>query len=362
MTSRERIKAILTGEPYDHFGIYDHYWGETLVEWKKSGYPEDADPGDYFHYDLQGIGGGPDHTPFRDAGETIEESDEWTITKSGWGASYKNWKAKSGVPEHIAFECTTPEKWKKYREQLVDFDPTRFDMDKLREGLEAGRKDDRFGVWSCLFIVETMRHALGDLCMLESTILEPDWVHDIGRVLTDFFIAHYDRAFTEVGKPDGMFIYEDLGFANGLFFSPKAFEALIFPYYKELVGFFHDHNLPVILHTCGGINEAMPLIVDAGFDCLQPMEAKAGCDVVEYAKEYGDRISFMGNMDVTVWNKNNDELTKQEVMGKLTALHELGARYVFHSDHSIPPDISFETYTYAVKLYRDFCETHRCGL
>ena len=362
MTSRERLKAIFTRQPYDHFGIFEHFWGETIPEWQKQGYPENTDPAEYFGYDLRGAGGGPDHVPFRGAEEVIEETDRWRITKSGWGATLRYFKERSTTPEHIAFECTTPEKWKKYREQLVDFDPDRFDMDALRKNRDAAMKTDTFITYACLFVFEIMRHALGDVCMMESMLLEPAWIHDICRVHTDFFIAHYDRAFSEAGKPDGIFIYEDLGYTNGLFASPKTLEALIFPYYKELVGFFHDHNLPVILHTCGGITEALPLIIDAGFDCLQPMEAKAGCDVVAYAKEFGNKISYMGNMDVTVLNRNDHELTKREVLGKLNALHDLKVGYVFHSDHSVPPDISFDTYSYAVKLYRDFCETHSEGV
>jgi uroporphyrinogen decarboxylase len=354
--------AILSGEPYDHYGICDRYWGETVTEWRKAGLPDDMSIDEFFDYDVRDIVGPLDYMPFRGVNEIIEETDEWTITKSGWGASLKNWKARTGVPEHIDFDCISPERWKKYREPLVEFDPTRFDLDTTRESWETAQKNDKCNAFCYFFIVEAMRMSMGDLCMLESSILEPEWIHDFCRVFTDFSIAQYDYAFREVGKPDVFYLADDLGFTNGLFFSPKSFRELLLPYYKEFVGFLHDNGVLAVLHACGGITEALPMIVEAEFDCLQPMEAKAGCNVVEFAKEFGDKLAFMGNMDVTVLNQNNDELTKQEVLGKLNALHELGARYVFHSDHSLPPDISFETYSYAVQLYRDFCETHRCGL
>jgi uroporphyrinogen decarboxylase len=362
MTSRERIKAILHGEPYDHFGIYDHFWKETKDEWRKAGLPEDTDPGVYFQHDIKDVGAPLDYMPFRGVDDTISETDEWSIKKNGWGSSFKYWKEKTGVPEHIDFDCTSPEKWKKYRDQLSEFDPTRFELDTLRKNWEVANKLDKCNVYCFFGIFEAMRMSMGDICLMESSILEPDWIHDFCRVFTDFTIAQYDYAFREVGKPDAFFLADDLGFSKGLFFSPGSLRELLLPYYKEIVGFLHENGVLAILHACGGITEAVPMIVEAGFDCLQPMEAKAGCNVVEYAKAFGDRIAFMGNMDVTVFNQNNDELTKQEVLGKLNALHEIGARYVFHSDHSLPPDISFKTYSYAVELYRDFCETHRCGL
>lgn len=94
----------------------------------------------------------------------------------------------------------------------------------------------------------------------------------------------------EAGKPDGVWLYEDLGFNKGLFCSPSILENLIFPYYKEMVDFFHGYDLPVVLHSCGGIKEALDLIVGAGFDALNPMEAKAGCDVVSW--EEWTRVSL----------------------------------------------------------------------
>jgi uroporphyrinogen-III decarboxylase len=53
-------------------------------------------------------------------------------------------------------------------------------------------------------------------------------------------------------------------------------------------------------------------------------------------------------------------VVKEEVLGKMEGLYDLGAGYVFHSDHSIPPDIKYDTYRYAVDLYREFCATHPC--
>jgi hypothetical protein len=75
--------------------------------------------------------------------------------------------------------------------------------------------------------------------------------------------------------PDGIWIYEDLGYRNGLVCSPKTLETLIFPYYAELNDFFHAYDLPVILHTDGHIDEAIPLILDAGFAAINPMEVDA---------------------------------------------------------------------------------------
>ncbi len=85
--------------------------------------------------------------------------------------------------------------------------------------------------------------------------------------------------------PDGFFLYEDYGFRNGLFCSPQHMRELIMPYEKALVDFFKSWKLPVILHSCGDIRQAIPLVIEAGLDCLQPMEAKAGSDVLDGGAE-----------------------------------------------------------------------------
>ncbi|HUU69343.1 MAG TPA: uroporphyrinogen decarboxylase family protein [Planctomycetota bacterium] len=353
MTSREIIAALLRREIPERMGIYEHYWGETVPAWQKQGFPETAKVEDYFGYDIQGVGGWFDtgiRPGFQE--EVIEETDEWKVRKDGRGATLKYWKAKSGTPEHIAFEVTTPEAWRPFRESLLTLNTKRIDIDAMRTAMKEATPTGRFRVYGHLFIFETMRGTLGDVCMLESFLLEPEWIKDFCRVYTEHYKIHYDYIFREVGLPDGMFIYEDLGFRNGLFCSPRTLAELVIPFYKELVGFFHDHKLPVILHRCGDIRQAVPLIIEAGFDCLQPMEAKAGNDVLEFAKLYGTKLSYMGNIDVTVLNRNDDRLTRAEVEHKVGTLAKMRIPYIFHSDHSLPPDINFGTYKLAVETFR----------
>ena len=75
---------------------------------------------------------------------------------------------------------------------------------------------------------------MGDVTLYQSLLLDPDWVHDYNRVYTDFYKAHFTYMFEQVGLPDGIWIYEDLGYKNGLFASPKVLGEVIFPYYAEL--------------------------------------------------------------------------------------------------------------------------------
>ena len=354
MTSRERMTLILRKEIPDRMGLYEHFWGETIPEWQKQGLPKDADPGVYFDYDMINVGGWFDTSIFPGRDELVEETDAWRVAIDSRGAKLKYWKGRSGVPEHVGFEIDTKEKWAAVRDRLLTVERSRLgDLAKAKEGLEAARKSGKYVVYSNLFVFELLRGIIGDENFLPALLLEPEWIRDFCQVYLDHYRGHYEVLFREVGLPDGMFIYEDFGFRNGLFCSPQTMDELIFPYEKQLVGFFHDHGLPVLLHSCGDVRKAVPSIIDAGFDCLQPMEAKAGCDVVELAKTYGRKISYMGNIDVTVLSTNDSAKVEAEVLRKVRAMREMRIPYAFHSDHSVPYSVEFGTYEHAVRVFRE---------
>jgi uroporphyrinogen decarboxylase len=173
-------------------------------------------------------------------------------------------------------------------------------------------------------------------------------------VYTDFFKQAFIYLFEKVGLPDGIWIYEDLGYKNGLFASPKVLSELIFPYYKELVDFFHGYNLPVVLHSCGSTAQALPLIVDAGFDALNPMERKAkDNDPFIFAEKYGDKLAFIGGLDTRVFETNDREIIRREITAYIEGMKARGARLVFASDHSISTNTRYDTYLYALDVYRE---------
>lgn len=68
---------------------------------------------------------------------------------------------------------------------------------------------------------------------------------------------------------------------------------------------------------------------------------------------FGRQVAFMGNVDVMVLRTNNRDLVRREVLGKLEA-GTAGGGYVFHSDHSVPPEVSLETYRYCQTLIDQF--------
>ena len=365
-------------------GLVDSPWWDTLVAWTEEGYPthsmyrevgeeirredlevfevevageveEPVPPWQHFGYDMAGVATRFDTMPLRDYKKLVEETDEWEVRRNGAGAALKYWKHKSGTPEHIDFRMVTREIWERdYRPHLLDLDPGRVKVDLMRRDLTRAKEA---GVWTYfgnLFIWELMRQSMGDVTMYQSLVLDPEWIHDYNQVYTQFYKTHYAYMFEQVGLPDGVWLYEDLGYKNGLFASPKVLEDLIFPYYKEIVDFFHSYDLPVVLHTCGSTAEAVSLVVQAGFDALNPMERKAlNNDPFLFAEEYGDKLAFVGGLDARVFESNDKALIRREVTDYIEGMKARGARLVFASDHSISTNTRYESYLYALDVYRE---------
>jgi uroporphyrinogen decarboxylase len=383
--SKSLIQKMFQRTSVARVGLTDSLWSDTLLLWVQEGYPtrwvhkkvgqqywrkddgqwedvkeegayeEPVPPWQHFQYDMVGIGPWMDYLPLRDYEETVQETETWKIIRNGAGASFKFWKHKMGTPEHINFRMSSREIWESdYRPHLLNLDPLRIDIEELLTNREEAEASHVWTHYGNIFIWEIMRQSMGDITLYESLLLDPGWIHDFGQVYTRFYKKHFDYMFEKTGLPDGIWLYEDLGYKNGLFASPQVLESLIFPYYHELITYFHEKGLPVILHSCGSQAAALDLIVEAGFDGLNPMERKAkDNDPYRFAEIYHDKLVFIGGMDVRIFESNDKDLIKKEVGIYIDGMKAKGARFLFASDHSITPNVHYDTYRYILDVYRE---------
>jgi len=357
--SRDVIDALLRGQPAERVGVFDSPWGDTLKRWVTQGMPADeegnaVDATDHFDFDMVGCGGWFDWHARRGVDEILEETDEWKVVRNGSGAVLKWWKEKSGTPEHIDFAMTSREVWEAdYRPHLLELDRQRVDVEGTAKNLAKRRDQGRWASYGHQFLWENMRASMGDYTMYISLVADPGWIHDFNRVYTDMFKTYFKILIEEAGRPDGFWIYEDLGYKHRMFCSPKTLEELIFPYYAEMVEFLHSYDLPVVLHTCGLTEPAIDLVVAAGFDALNPMEVKAGNDPFRIAEKYGEKLAFIGGLDARILETNDRDVIRKGVAGLIEGMKQRGARYVYASDHSISTRVDYDSFRYGLEVYRE---------
>jgi hypothetical protein len=118
-------------------------------------------------------------------------------------------------------------------------------------------------------------------------------------------------------------------------------------------GYCHSKNMKVMLHSCGNVKEFIPMLIEAGLDCLQPLEVKAGMDVRELKGKYGDKLTFMGGIDVRLMNLPDKSKIEEEIRSKFEVAKK-GGGYIYHSDHSIPHTVSFQDFCTVMELVKKY--------
>jgi uroporphyrinogen decarboxylase len=89
----------------------------------------------------------------------------------------------------------------------------------------------------------------------------------------------------------------DLGTQSGSQIHPRMYYDIIQPRQKALWGRIHElaPDVAVFLHSCGGIYDLIPGLIDAGLDVLNPVQISAkGMEPERLKAEFGDRLCFWG--------------------------------------------------------------------
>jgi uroporphyrinogen decarboxylase len=180
-------------------------------------------------------------------------------------------------------------------------------------------------------------------------VTDPGWVRDVSQTYTDIQLREFEAIMSLGLEFDGVFMWGDMAYNHSTFCSPRMYRDLIWPDHRRVADWVHDHGMKIIYHTDGNVNGVLDLYLEAGFDCLQPLEAKANMDIGALCPVYGDRLAFMGNINIMQMMDNDLERIEAEIAAKFAA--GMATRgYAYHSDHSIPPQVSWETYQTIIRL------------
>jgi uroporphyrinogen decarboxylase len=359
MTSRERIGRILRRKKTDRVGLFEVFWGPTAQSWVDAGHfarPEEAE--DHFNIELRRTSGNVtplatllDLSANPGVTEVVEETAEWRLVRDGNGALLRSPKSGIGGVEHVDFLVKDRAAWEEHiRPRIADrgLYRQRINVELYRKWRNHCRKHDLFLSCGVAGAFDSMNLVCGHEYTLMGMGLDPDWSTAMMDAYATANIEMMETLFAAEGEPDGVWIWDDLGFKNGPFMSPAMYRELVMPYHKRVIDFAHSRKLPVILHCDGFVESLIPSLIEAGVDCLQPLEAKAGMDLVRIKRQFGDRLSFCGGMDARALLTNDLAVVRAELEEKLPAAMA-GGGYILQADHSVPLGVKYETYKYFVE-------------
>jgi len=347
MTSRERVRMTLEHREPDRVPIHDSVWAATVSRWHKEGLPEEIPVSEYFDYEI--VGFGADLSP-RFPVKVLERNETYIVETTPYGGIRRNFRDYSTTPEIIDWPVKSKEDWYKIKDRLQP-NITRVDWVSSLNDYSRTYGDGKFVTYSAAMGYDQFQSYIKTEELLILLVEDPEWAKDMFRTHA-ILLIEMAKIMMEYGfKFDGAFLYNDMGYRNGLLFSPRTYQEVLQETDAMVCEFFHKNNMPVILHSCGNVKELIPYLIDAGFDCLQPLEVKAGMDLLELKPEYGDKISFMGGIDV---RKMTDPVAIEEEISRKFEVAKKGGGYIYHSDHSIPKNISFEDYNRVISLVKKY--------
>ena len=357
LTSRERVTRVLAGEIPDRVPMFDSYWIPTIERWQREGLPTSISPATFFGTDdIMRIGG--DYTmqfPERVLEETADSRLYWDTD----GALRRDLHVEEGwTSQWLEFTIKTPDDWTRYREQMA-FSASRI-PDSAVKAYEQARAEDRFICYTAhaCFHPTWMRVGMEQMLML--MLDDPDFINTLFADHVQLIIDIYEGFVARGLFFDGAFMADDLGYQVAPLISPKLYRELVYPHHKRLCDRFAQDGLKTILHSDGHVTPLIPHFLDAGFAGLHPLEAKAGLDVRDLKPGYGDRLVLIGNIDVrklaSVKGESRAEMRAriETEVGEKVRVAKEGGGYIYHSDHSVPNDVSLEAYTYAIEMVKRY--------
>jgi hypothetical protein len=311
--------------------------------------PADLDVASYFNYDMVQAGWVA-HEARLGYVEVLDETEDAFTRIDGNGAVMKFWKHKSGTPEHLRFTTNNKDAWASLKEKMPQIPiEARVDLNGALAAQKKARDENKWFCWSGIECFEAAKEVVGHEILCCAMIDDPEWADDIYATHTDLAIKAIQYLEDNGVHFDGAWIYGDIAYNHAPFCSPKMYRNLVMPSHARQVAWFKERGLPVIYHTDGDFRPLIPSMLEIGIDCFQPLEAKAGMDLRELKPKYGDRASWMGNIDIMKLITNDFALIEAEVSSKIPMAMK-GGGYIYHSDHSIAPGVKWETYLHLMKL------------
>lgn len=361
-----RLRQALSHQESDRIPTGEFFW-TGFIDRCRQKWGGDFDP--YRHFDLDYIVITPNMDPVIQPFEIVDRNGDDIVICTGFGATIRR---RDGVPMPAfeSFSVTVPE-------AMADFvledpaDPRRFyegGDDQLNCVNDALIRNippwvDRLKPYTGDFAVfgsvcepfEYLWRIIGTENALMWMVQAPDamqlFIDRLGRFLLDF-----TRAQIEAGKGQlsGMIIWGDVAYKKGLTFGLSRWRELFKPHVKALIDECHANGLMAVYHGCGNAAALFDDMVEMKLDAYNPLEAKAGLDVVKLKERYAGRLAFVGNIDVRILESGDRSAIEREVRYKLQAAR--GGGYVFQSDHSISSQVTPESYEWALTVLRENTE------
>jgi len=356
LTHRERFRRQMHFQSIDRGVHWEFgYLQETMDRWHKEGLPAEITAGEgpgsiesYFGVDpcdWAWISNGL-HPPFSGEAKVLERKADSAIyqTPDGTILEQKTEGVKT-IPHFIKYPIADRDDWKRFKDRLDPNHPDRLTRD-WKAAREYFRQSNRPVGINLGSFFGVPRDWIGFENIAMMCYDDRDLVEEIVETLTVLIETQMQRVLPEI-HVDFAGGWEDICFRNGPVIGPDLFGQIVIPRLKRITKLLRQYGCDIIWTDCdGNINHLVPLWLEAGLNCMFPIEVQGGSDPVELRKKYGKQILLRGGLAKYQFASGRKEIIAE--LKRVEKVFEEGG-YIPHGDHRIPEDVSYENYHYYVK-------------
>jgi uroporphyrinogen decarboxylase len=246
--------------------------------------------------------------------------------------------------------------------EMVQPEPLLARLDAIKkmdqEYAVAGRAVASYGFFEMAQSLRKHEQLMVDL------IADPEVVHALVARLYHSFAGMTERFLNVVG-PDLDLIElpgDDFAGNSGPIISPKMFDQFFREPYRRLIALIKDHSphLKVVYHSDGALEPFLPRLIDIGVDIVHPLEPLPATDMPAIKAEYGDKLTFMGGIDIREAMQGDEAAVIAEVKTRIRQLAPGGGYILAPANHlqwDVPPENLFTLYQTARQVGRYPLET-----
>lgn len=367
MNNRQRFLATMHYQPRDRSPISDFgFWEETIPIWHDQGLPahihysyDDSNHLEYFGMDFGidelshatdiKLGLCPDFEEI-----VIEDQGDHEVVQQADGVRVRRRKFMGSIPQHQGHLLTDRQSWEThYKPKLDPTHPARLPNDwndRVQRWKEPNREEilvipggSVYGWLRNWMGIEGISYLIYD---------DPELFGEMVETVGDCIIGTLERALASGAQFDACGMWEDMAYRAGPLINPKHFKQYLVPQYRRITDLMHKHGVDTIWLDCDGkIDALIPLWLDAGVNCMFPLEIGTwGADPIQYRQQYGKELLMMGGFDKHVLQKGPTEIEAE--VRRLAPLVEEGG-YIGFCDHRVPPDVKLQDYIFYLEKVRE---------
>ena len=266
-------------------------------------------------------------------------------------------KEEGTIPFAMKWPIVDRKSWEKLKEERLHLKniATRFPPDWEEKVREYNQRDYPLAVGGYPHgFFGTLSHLIGYENLFLWYCDEPKLVHDILNTLTEVWIAVYSEVLARTSI-DHWHIWEDVSYGRGPMISLAMVREYMLPYIKRVGDFLRARGVRhILLDTDGDCNSLIPSFMQAGVTGIYPFEVNCGMDIVNVRQQY-PRLQIMGGIPKSEIAKGRTRI--DEILKSVEGVLKTGG-YVPFADHLVPPDVSFEDFSYYRGRLNEIIDRH----